>query len=235
LLFVLKTSKIISVNHETKMLMIRIQFNTSARAGLAILLAAVLAGCDRNDVKVYEVPKESAAPPNVSAMPWTVPAGWVEEPLTAMVLAKFSGAMVFYLLMWSPLIACIFIVRHFSNDPTALDLGTLGSTFLGITLIGALYMSLGCFASSLTRSQIVAAMIALALGVSLFLLSFLSYALGDQTGWLVKLSAHVSLMEHMRDFSRGVVDVRPLVFYLSLTTVFLFLTLKSVESRRWKS
>ncbi len=151
------------------------------------------------------------------------------------VLAKFSGAMIFYLLMWSPLLACIFIVRHFSNDPTTMDPGTLGSTFLGIMLVGALYMSLGCFASSLTRSQIVAAMIALALGTSLFLLSFLSAALSGHTGWVTKIFTHVSLMEHMRDFARGVIDVRPVVFYVSLTALFLFLTLKSVESRRWKS
>jgi len=151
------------------------------------------------------------------------------------VLSKFSGAMIFYLLMWSPLLACIFVVRHFSNDPNTLDPGTLGGTFLGIALIGGLYMSLGCFASSLTRSQIVAAMIALALGTSLFLLSFLSVAMSGQSGWVVKIFAHVSLMEHMRDFARGVIDVRPVVFYVSTTVLFLFLTLKSVESRRWKS
>ena len=151
------------------------------------------------------------------------------------VLAKFSGAMIFYLLMWSPLLACIFIVRHFSNDPTVADPGTLGSTFLGITLIGALYMAMGCFASSLTRSQIIAAMIALVLGISLFLLSFISFALSGQAGWTVKIFTHISLMEHMRDFARGVIDTRPVIFYLSLTVLFLFLTLKSVESRRWKS
>jgi ABC-2 type transport system permease protein len=151
------------------------------------------------------------------------------------VLAKFSGAMIFYLIMWSPLPLCVFVVRHFSNDPTAIDAGTLGSTFLGIGLLGAVYLSLGCFASSLTRSQIIAAMIALVLGISLYLLSFIPSAFADHGGWAAKISAHVSLMEHMRDFSRGVVDIRPLVFYVTLTGLFLFLTLKSVESRRWKS
>ncbi|HTD65533.1 MAG TPA: ABC transporter permease, partial [Candidatus Limnocylindria bacterium] len=151
------------------------------------------------------------------------------------VLAKFSGAMFFYLLMWSPLLACIFVVRHFTNEPTLVDPGTLGSTLVGITLLGALYVSLGCFASSLSRSQIIAAMIAVALGVSLYLLSFLSYALEGQTGWLAKIFSHVSLNEHMQDFARGVIDTRPVIFYLSLTVLFLFLTLKSVESRRWKS
>lgn len=150
------------------------------------------------------------------------------------VLAKFTSSMIFYLLVWSPLLACVFVVRHFSNDPAAVDVGTLGSTFVGILLLGGLYMSLGCFASSLTRSQIVAAMFSFALGISLFLLSFLSAALTGRSDWLVKLFSHMSLIEHMKDFSRGVVDVRPVVFYVSLTVLFLFLTLKSVESRRWK-
>jgi len=150
------------------------------------------------------------------------------------VLAKFAGAMVFFLLVWTPLIACVFVVRHFSNDPASLDVRALATTFVGIILLGGLYMSLGCFASSLTRSQIIAAMVSFALGISLFLLSFLSNALAGREDWIVKLFAHLSLIQHMRDFSRGVIDTRPVVFYLSLTTLFLFLTLKSVESRRWK-
>ena len=150
------------------------------------------------------------------------------------VLAKFTGALVFYLIMWTPLLACTFIVRHFSNDPTMVDPGALGSTFLGLGLLGALYVSLGCLASSLTRSQIIAAVVTLALGVTLFVLSFLSVAMAGETGWVAKVFTHVSLMEHMRDFARGVVDIRPVVFYVSMTVLFLFLTLKAVESRRWK-
>jgi ABC-2 type transport system permease protein len=151
------------------------------------------------------------------------------------VLAKFGGAMIFYLIMWSPLVACVFVVRHFSNDPVAIDPRTLSSTFVGITLLGALYMAIGCFASSLTRSQIISAMFAIAIGVSLGLLSLLSEAFSGHTGWVTKVFAHLSLTEHMRDFSRGVIDTRPVILYLSLTALFLFLTLKSVESRRWKS
>lgn len=150
------------------------------------------------------------------------------------VMAKFTGAMIFYMMMWAPLLGCIFIVRHYSNAPDVLDLATLGSTFLGIFLLGALYMSLGCFASSLTRNQIIAAMGAFALGISLFLLSFLSISFSGRTGWLAQLFTHLSLLEHMRDFARGVVDTRALTFYSSLTVLFLFLTHKVVESRRWK-
>lgn len=150
------------------------------------------------------------------------------------VLAKFTGAMLFYLLMWLPLVACIAVVRTFSNDVSVLSAAAVASTFLGIFLLGGLYISLGCFASSMTRSQIIAAIVSFAAGISLFLLSFLSYALAGTPGWAARIAAHFALIEHMRDFSRGVVDTRPIVLYLSLTALFLFFTWKAVESRRWK-
>jgi ABC-2 type transport system permease protein len=150
------------------------------------------------------------------------------------VLAKFTGAMVFYLITWLPLLGCILIVRYYSNDPTALDAGSVASTYLGLFLIGSLYISLGIFASSVTRSQIIAVVFGLALGLALFMLSFLSMALETQTGWEAQIIAHLALREHMRDFAAGVVDSRPIILYVTLTVFFLFLSWKTVESRRWK-
>jgi len=150
------------------------------------------------------------------------------------VLAKFTGSILFYILIWLPLLACLFIVRHYSHDSSVLDTGTVGATYLGIVLLGAMYMSIGCFASAITRSQIIAAMVSFATGISLFLLSFVSVVFTAQTGWKAQLFTHLGLVEHMQDFARGVVDTRPVVFYLSFTVFFLFLTVKVVESRRWK-
>jgi len=150
------------------------------------------------------------------------------------VLAKFTGALLFYLITWLPLLGCVLIVRYYSNDPTALDPGTVGSTYLGLFLIGCLYVSLGIFASSVTRSQIIAVIFGVALGLALFMLSFLSTAVAMQTGWQSQIIAHLALREHMRDFTAGVVDSRPVVLYLTLAVFFLFLSWKTVESRRWK-
>lgn len=151
------------------------------------------------------------------------------------VLAKFTGALLFYALMWLPLVGCIFIVRRFSNDPTVADAGTLVGTGIGILLLGGLYVSIGVFASSLTKNQIIAAMVSFVIGISLFLLSFLSSAVTADTSWAAKAFAYISLIEHMRDFVRGIIDTRALVFDLSVTGLFLFLTHRSIESRRWKS
>jgi ABC-2 type transport system permease protein len=149
------------------------------------------------------------------------------------VLAKFFGALIFYLVAWLPLLGCLFIVRHFT-DQNALDGGTVGGMFLGIFLVGGLFISLGCFASSLSHSQMAAAMIAFVLGVSLFALGFLAEALPATAHWQTQVISYFALFEQMRDFARGVVDTRAVTFYASATFLFLFLTLRVVESRRWK-
>jgi ABC-2 type transport system permease protein len=150
------------------------------------------------------------------------------------VLAKFTGTLLFFLLTWLPLLGCILIVRSYTHEPTLSDWRALASTYLGVALIGCLYMSMGCFASALTRSQILAAMNSFVFGLTLFILSLRSLMPAPTTDWASRAFNYISLSEHMGDFTRGIVDTRPVVFYLSLTVFFLYLTLKVVESRRWK-
>jgi len=149
------------------------------------------------------------------------------------VAAKFTAAMIFYLCAWLPLLSCLMIVQHFTQQ-NALDAGTMGGMFLGIFLTGGLFLSLGCFASSLTQSQMAAAMISLVLGVSLFALGFLAEAVPVAAQWQSQILSRFGLFQQMHDFARGVVDTRTVIFYASMTFLFLFLTLRAVESRRWK-
>jgi len=150
------------------------------------------------------------------------------------VAAKFSSAVIFYIVTWLPMIACLFVVRHFTNQPGALDAGTVGGMYLGIFLVGCLFLSLGCFASAISRSQMGAAMISFVLGVTLFSLGFLAEALPATAQWQSQVLSYFGLFEQMHDFARGVVDTRTVIFYVSATFFFLFLTLRVVESRRWK-
>ena len=149
------------------------------------------------------------------------------------VVAKFTAAVVFYMVMWLPLLVCIVVVQRYSSQSIPFDAGAVGSTFLGIFLLGCLFLSLGCFASALTRSQVAAAMISLAFSASLFLISFLAQRV-PAADWKSQSLSFFALPEQMHDFVRGVVDTRPVVLYLSLTLLFLFLTLRVIESRRWK-
>ena len=149
------------------------------------------------------------------------------------VLAKFSAAFLFFIIMWLPHFGCLWIVSHFSNHTAPLDAGVMMSSFVCILLVGGLLISTGCLASSLTRSQVIAAMLGLAFSLTFFLL-----AVADQlpiwSGLEGRLLAYFAPSEHLRDFARGVIDTRAVVFYVTLTLFFLFLTLRVVESRRWK-
>jgi ABC-2 type transport system permease protein len=151
------------------------------------------------------------------------------------VLAKFTGAFIFFMVMWLPLLACLWIVLHFSGSSMGFDYGALGATFLGIFLLGAVFIAMGCLASAITRTQMVAAMVSLAAGFSLFMASFLPERVApDSSGWREQLVSCFAFRDQMRDFARGAVDTRPIVFYLALTFFFLFLTLRVLEVRRWK-
>ena len=150
------------------------------------------------------------------------------------VLSKFAGALIFYMILWVPLLICSVVVRFYVGESAVLGLGTMFTSVLGILMIGCLYMSMGCFASALTRNQAVAAVSGFALGAALFFTGFFSYFAGDRTDWLSQLARHISLANHMESFTRGVVDLGAIVFFLSLTGLFLYLTHKVVESRRWK-
>jgi ABC-2 type transport system permease protein len=150
------------------------------------------------------------------------------------VTAKFTAALLFYLVMWLPLLVCLLLVRHYTSDGAALDAGVISGMFLGILLLGGLFISLGCCASALTRSQVIAAMISLVFGASLFLLGYLASRLPAPESWQAQVLECFALFEQMHDFARGIVDTRPVTLLASLTLFFLFLTLRVVESRRWK-
>ena len=150
------------------------------------------------------------------------------------VLSKFAGALIFYMILWVPLLICSVVVRFYVGESAVLGLGTMFTSALGILMVGCLYMSIGCFASALTLNQAVAAVSGFALGAALFFTGFFSYFAGDRTDWLSQLARHISLANHMESFTRGVIDLGAIVFFLSLTGLFLYLTHKVVESRRWK-
>jgi ABC-2 type transport system permease protein len=90
------------------------------------------------------------------------------------VAAKFTAAIVFFVIMWLPTLPCLFVVQHFANQPGALDTGTLCSMYLGVFLVGSFLVSIGCFASALTKSQAVAAMLSLVAGLALVMLNWLA-------------------------------------------------------------
>jgi ABC-2 type transport system permease protein len=164
--------------------------------------------------------------------------GTLETLLTApvrypvVVLAKFLAAWLFFLLVWLPSLLYPWLLYQMSPDSGVLDVGSLAAVGLGIAMLGSLFIAIGLLASVLTRNQATAAMITLTVLAVLLFYGFTPY--WTQHPVLQQVARASSVLMHMLDFSRGMVDSRAFVFYLSGTGLMLFAAVQVLESRRWR-
>jgi ABC-2 type transport system permease protein len=167
--------------------------------------------------------------------------GTIETLMTApvrdgqVVFAKYAGALMFYLILWLPSLLYFVMFQVVTHRSAAGAVGSYLGAYAMLVLIGMLYTALGCLASALTDNQIVAAVMAFAGILALFFLSLLSLYLPAAGPFMREVAYYFSPIEHMMDFSRGIFDTRPVVFYLSSTAVVLFATFHVFQYRRWKS
>ena len=161
--------------------------------------------------------------------------GTIEVLLTSpvseaqVVLGKFAAALGFYLVLWAPTLIYVLMV----TSQAAIDWGAVAASYLGVALFGALFVSLGLFASTLTRNQIIAAVLAFTGLIVLFGLPLLRGLMISSSAFGAVID-HADLWQHMADFSKGIVDTRHVVYGLSLTGLFLFLSTKSLELAKWR-
>lgn len=160
--------------------------------------------------------------------------GSIEVLMTApisegqVVAGKFLAALAFWVVLWLPTVLYAVILEVYGE----LDWGTLGAGYLGILLLGAFFLAIGIMASALTRNQILAAVAAFSLSLLVFFVGFLT-GLVDQPG-LQELTGYVSVIDHMDELRRGIVDTRRLVYYLTGTFFFLFVAARALEDRKWR-
>lgn len=145
----------------------------------------------------------------------------------AVLIAKYLAALALYALMLALTLLYPGIVAYF----TRLEWGPLLSGYLGLLLMGATFLAVGIFASSLTENQIVASITTFGVLLFLWVIGWSAEYVGG--GWGRVLS-HLSLLDHFDTFARGVLDTKDIVYYLNVTILALFLTLRSLEARRWK-
>lgn len=152
---------------------------------------------------------------------------------TEYVLGKFLSAVAYFVLLWAPTLNIVFVLRHFSGDTTPVDLGPIVGGYLGSFLMGTLFIAAGCMASASTRNQIIAAVIGFGISFTLFTAGVFFYLKAADASR--PLFEYFSMVEHMREMSRGLIEWKRVVFYLSGTAFFLFVTQRMVQARQWKS
>jgi ABC-2 type transport system permease protein len=146
---------------------------------------------------------------------------------TEIILGKFLGAMGLYAAMIAVTLIHILLLFWFGNP----EWKPIMSAYLGMLLMGGCFISVGLLISSLTRNQIVAGVVTFAVFLMLWVINWIGVFVGPTAQAIL---SHLSITDHFDDFSRGVLDTKHLVYYISFISLGLFLTAKSVDSERWR-
>ncbi len=146
------------------------------------------------------------------------------------VIGKYLGAMTILLAMLVLTAALPLLLAAFARDKGP-EWSTVATGLTGLFLAGAAFAAVGLFVSSRTKSQLVAAIVTFCI---LLMLWVAGWAAGDSSGLTREVLQGACATAHMRNFARGVVDLRDVVYYLSLTAFFLFLAQRSLAARAWK-
>jgi ABC-2 type transport system permease protein len=144
----------------------------------------------------------------------------------AVLAGKYLAALTLYGVMLVGTLAYPAMLAYF----TRVEWGPLLTGYIGLLLMGGMFLAVGLFASSVTENQVVAAII----GFGILLVFWI-------VGWIAEFSpgpvgavlTHLSILEHNDAFAKGVLDTKDVVYYLNFTALALFLSLRALESRRW--
>ena len=143
------------------------------------------------------------------------------------VIGKYLASLAFLLVLVAlSFFYAILLFVFASPDP-----GPIWAGYLGLVLYGAASLSVGLLTSTITSNQIVAAVVAMGILLALF---FADLAFGAVGGFAGEIIGEMGLKSHFDDFERGVVDTKHIVYFLSVTAFFLFLSVRTLESRRWR-
>ncbi len=163
--------------------------------------------------------------------------GTIEVLMTApvsevqVVLAKFLAALLLYGMVISP--SAFFLLILHDAGKYEIEVKPLMGVYVGMITVGAMFLSIGLFFSSLTRNQIIAAMLTFAVLILLFS-TFVADDFKDRLGVWWPVFEYVAVLLHLGKLATGSMDLKFLLFHLSVVTFMLFVTVKVVEARKWR-
>jgi len=167
--------------------------------------------------------------------------GTIESLMTApvhdwqVVITKWLGCLIFYLILWLPTSIYFWVFEWSTKAEAAHAAGAYFGSYFLLLLMGMFYTSVGCFASVLTKNQIIAAIVSLVMILVLLFAGLLQYVMLDVSGTMRDMFGYFSAIEHMETFSQGIIDSRAIVWYLSMTILMLVLTYHVFQTRKWKA
>jgi ABC-2 type transport system permease protein len=146
------------------------------------------------------------------------------------ILGKWLGAMGFYVVLLSPLMVHALVIEAFAEP----DLGPVLTGFLGLMLVGGLYLAIGTFASTLAQNQIIAFLVTIFLICILTFVTFFVPRADNVWQWLKDSMLYLNINSQYEDFTKGLIDSSSVAYFLVGIALFLYFAVISLESRRWR-
>lgn len=145
------------------------------------------------------------------------------------VLGKFLASFAFLAIALAFTITVPISIRYLGRP----DMGVIVGSYCGALFLGGAYLAIGLLISSLTENQVVAFIVSIA-AIFLLLVVGVAPVYLNSLGPIVHVCEYVSLLSHFNNVTRGVIDSRDVVYYLSVVALFLYLNVKNIESRKWR-
>jgi ABC-2 type transport system permease protein len=148
---------------------------------------------------------------------------------TQIVLGKYLASLTLFVAMLLPTAAYVAYMCFHSDPRPPWSLMLAG--YLGVLLLGGSLLAIGSFISSLTESQLIAFALSFGASLGLWVIDFAVRGADSTFGQILQ---YLSVIRHYDDFTRGIIDTSALVYYVSLPVLFIFLTVRSIDSMRWR-
>lgn len=148
------------------------------------------------------------------------------------IMAKFFASVTLILFSLVPTLVYLFSVYRLGYPIGNVDMGSIWGSYTGLLLLGAVFASIGIFSSSLSDNQVISFVLAIVISAFLYLGFEFIYSL-DLFGSVDLFIKSLGISAHYSSISRGVIDTRDLIYFLSLITLFIFLTNFSLSRRKW--
>ncbi len=156
------------------------------------------------------------------------------KPLTDLqiILSKYFAGLILVVFSLLPTLVYFFTVYEYGMPPGNIDTAATWGSYIGLFLLGACFVSIGVFSSAITDNQIVSFIVSLFICAFAYIGFELIYSL-DFFGQFDLFIRNLGIYSHYNSISRGVIDSRDVIYFLSLITLFLLFTRISLASRKW--
>lgn len=156
------------------------------------------------------------------------------RPLTEfhIVFAKYMAAVVLVLIALIPTFFYLFSINSLADPIGNVDFGAIFGSYIGLFFLAAIYSAIGIFASSFSKNAIISFLFSV-LFCYIFFLGFENLAFIGFSGKISDFIISMGINDHYKSMSRGVIDTRDVIYFLSVISIFIFMTKLRLESRKW--